>query len=267
MTVRTFASLLVLAALGCGESHTGDPDAGGEDAGVSPRDAGRDAGSPRDAGRDAGEARDSGGGTFDSGPILPPIDAGDPFGDAGALGTPEWVPIDVLVDGSTCDPLTACGGDVVGTWDVTGGCVEVPIGEELDACPGATVSGSGRARGRVIFDGTFATRTGQSEVVIELFVPSLCAAFLGGCSALETQIRMAAPDARCVADSAGNCDCAARQVFVIDDADFYTTEDGQIVSASSDRRWDYCVEGTSLRYRDASSSGEREPGIVELGLR
>ena len=41
-------------------------------------------------------------------------------------------------------------------------------------------------------------------------------------------------------------------------ADGYTTEGGQIVSATLMRRWDYCIDGDALRYRDVSAREPRE---------
>ncbi len=204
----------------------------------------------------------------DSGSLLPPVDAGDPFGDAGALGDPEWVDVVVHTDDTMCDALTPCGGDEVGTWDVSGGCFELPIESALDRCPGATVSAAGRARGRVTFDGSFAHRVAQSEVDVRVYVPGICALAVGGCSVIESAIRtMGAPDSACVMGVSGDCECEARQVTNIDDADAYTIEGNQIVSTSSGKRWDYCVSDGMLRYHDASSSGAREPGIIELTRR
>ena len=179
----------------------------------------------------------------------------------------------IHIDGMTCAPLVACGGDEVGTWDVTGGCVEVPLPDEVDEissrCPGFTLTSSGRARGRVVFDGTIARRVAQSEVTVEAFVPAICANFpgVGGCEGIERQIAMADAETACVQDARRNCRCAIRRVNVIDDADGYAIEGNQIVSATLMKRWDYCVSGAELRYRDVSSSGEREPGIIELGRR
>lgn len=205
----------------------------------------------------------------DAGSILPTYDGGDPFDDDGGLGDPAWVELDVITDGTACPALDACGGDVEGTWDVTGGCFELPIEAELSRCPGAAVTRrDGRARGRVTFEGGFARRVAQSEVVVEMFVPALCADFVGGCDAIEGLVRMATADSECVTEASGACRCAARQVYAIDDADGYTTESGQIVSASLGRRWDYCIDGTSLRYEDVTpGSTMREPGIIELGRR
>lgn len=262
--------LLALGIVGCDEDVAVPPDSGVDGGAL---DAGRPDGGGVEAGREAGIGSDAAMDATisgDSGSILPPIDAGNPFGDAGTLGEPAWVPIAVQINGAACDPLASCGGDVAGTWDVTGGCVEVPTPEGLARCLGAMITrGEGRARGRVTFDenepGTgVARRVAQYEVQVEVFVPSFCAAVLGGCSGVERAVQMAAPDSRCVETATLDCVCAVRQIDVIDDTDFYRTEGGQIISTTTDRRWNYCVEGDTLRYEDA---GDTEPGIISLGRR
>lgn len=213
-----------------------------------------DSGSPVDAPADAGSP-------------LPPRDAGPLPLDGGSLGEPAWVALDVRTS-SSCPPLAPCGGDEAGTWDVGGGCIDVPIPSQLMACPGARVTrASGRARGRVTFAAGFARRASQWEVETELFVPQLCAAFVGGCPGLQAAIRASYPDSVCVAEGAGDCRCTARQAGSIDDADRYAISGGQIVSATSGKRWNYCVAGADLRYQDVSGSGPREPGIIRLTRR
>lgn len=258
--------LLTFALAGCPTSMSADPDVGldaegGLDSGTDASEAvdtGIDAPSTPDAGSDAGAVMGM------DGSILPPYDASDPFGDTGTAGPPAWVEIDVLTDGSTCPALTACGGDEVGTWDVTGGCIELPVGMELDRCPGATLSAVGRARGRVTFTGTVADRVAQSEITASVFVPTLCASFIGGCDAIEGLIAMQIPDVACVTAPAG-CNCEGRVVNTIDDADGYVIEGNEIVSATLMKRWEYCVDGDAMRYRDVSGSGTLEPGIIDLG--
>lgn len=198
------------------------------------------------------------------GGILPPSDVGNPFTDAGSLGEPPWVALEVRTRG-TCTPLNACGGAEVGTWDVAGGCFEIAIEERLAQCPSARVTRSdGRARGRVTFASGFANRTAQWEVNVELFVPRLCAGFVGGCPGLQAALRPYAPDTTCVAEGAGDCRCASRTQGEFRQADAYSTQNNQIVSASSNRRWNYCVTNNRLRYQDATPSGALEPGIIEL---
>lgn len=274
---RVWAACVMWAVAGCSGGTTGGGDAAA-DAG-SPPDAGGavDAGGAEDAGGggDAGSTIDGGaidgGGSTDAsgdvGSILPGIDAGEPFGDAGALGDPPWVPIEVRTSG-TCTDFTPCGGDVVGTWDVSGGCVELPIGDTVMMCPGASITrADGQARGRVSFDGSFAHRVAQSIVDVQIVVPAICASFVGGCSGLETQLRMQAPDSACTTAASGACTCEARQTTSIDDTDAYTTTATEIVGSVSGKRWAYCVAGDALTYRDTSPSGPREPGIIRLTRR
>ncbi len=207
-------------------------------------------------------------GSAGDGAILPPTDSGPLLDDAGALGEPAWSPLDVRA-GTTCPALMACGGSEMGTWDVSGGCIEVPIPSQLMSCPGARVSRTaGRARGRVTFASGFARRAAQWEVEVELAVPQLCASFVGGCNGIQTALRGAIADSACVTEANGDCRCAARQTGALRDADGYRTESNQIVSATLGKRWDYCVEGTRLRYRDTTpTTGAREPGIIELTRR
>ena len=127
--------------------------------------------------------------------------------------------------------------------------------------------GTGRARGRVTFGPLIADRAAQWEVEVELFIPSLCASVVGGCDGVQSAIRGAIPDSACVTEGGGNCRCAARQGGALRDGDGYASVGNQIVSASLMRRWDYCVEGARLRYRDVSATGAREPGTVELTRR
>jgi hypothetical protein len=271
-----FIPLFTLAA--CGESSTSTPPAN--------NDAGADTATTTDTGSvsdvptamdipstmdvpsppDVSAPADQGTPAQD-GSLLPPNDLGNPFGDAGALGEPPWAVLDVRTS-TSCPPLVACGGSVLGTWDVAGGCIDVPIPSQLMACPGARVTRStGRARGRVAFGPLIANRAAQWEVEVELVVPQVCAAFAGGCAGIQTAVRNALPDSVCVSEGAGDCRCAARQSGNIRDADGYTTMNNQIVSATLNKRWNYCVEGERLRYQDVSAMGMREPGRIELTRR
>lgn len=190
-----------------------------------------------------------------------------PQGDDGALGPPAEVAVEVRTSGS-CDALTACGGDVQGTWDVAGVCIEVPIDDTVMRCPGARITHrTGRASGRVVFGAGVARRQAQWSAQVEVFIPALCAGFVGGCAGIQSAVRAVVPDTTCATEGAGDCRCAARQAGALDDTDGYSTEGGQIVSATLRRRWDYCITGAQLRYRDASAMGPREPGTITLSRR
>lgn len=227
-----------------------------------------------DAGVDA-SARAEGGSldadtADDAGPMLDAATADASAGDAApswpdaGLPPPPWVELTVGPAGG-CVPFVACGGDVVGTWDTHGGCFEIDLEPTLEACPGAAVTRrSGRGRGRVVFgaDG-FGHRVAEAVVEVEVFFPALCAAVFS-CEMLEAAMARAVTEASCAPDGDGNCDCLARELVRIDQRDAYRTESNEIVSISSGKRWEYCVEGDRLDYRDTSPSGPREPGSVEL---
>jgi len=200
--------------------------------------------------------------------LLPPLDASNPFTDAGSLGAPAWVPLQILTSGM-CTALAPCGGDVVGTWDVTGGCVSLPLGNALTLCPSATIATMGQARGRIVFDGTTVTRVAQYVVQADVTVPASCASFVGGCSGVQNALQMRVADSNCVALSNGDCQCAARQLTTINDSENYTldTANNQIVGTMSGKRWSYCITGTNMDYQDQSTTGTREPGIIQLGRR
>jgi hypothetical protein len=193
-----------------------------------------------------------------------PVAPADRPGATTDLGDPPWVDVDLRTRGS-CPALNACGGDVRGTWDVAGVCLEVPIEGALAQCPGARVTRrGGRARGRVTFGERLALRRAEWSAEVQVLIPAVCASFVGGCPGIQAAVRGVAPDTTCAATAAGDCDCTARQAGGLNDGDGYTTEGAQIVSATLMRRWDYCIEGDALRYRDVSAREPREPGVITL---
>lgn len=187
--------------------------------------------------------------------------------DAGGLAPPDWVPITIGPVGS-CAPLTPCGGNIVGTWDTNGACMEVDLESVLSQCPGAMVTRrTARGRGRVVFgaDG-FGHRVADAEGEIDFFIPAICARYYS-CGSIQSASAALVTEATCTTEATGDCSCVARQITHMDEADFYTTANNEIVSRSSGKRWAYCVSGTALTYRDTSPTGPREPGITELRSR
>lgn len=250
--VRGLWLVALMVAVGCGDDD-------------GPGDAGRDASSASDAG-DAGAGRDAAavdGGSSDAGsPDTGAPDADVPWPDAGGLPAPDWAPLTVGPAGS-CPEFVPCGGDVVGVWDVSGGCFEVDIESAISRCPGAMVTRrEGRGRGRVVFgaDG-IAHRVAVSEVEADVFFPALCAAVFS-CEMLEAAMASLVTEASCGTTPTGDCECTAVQRTTIDDTDAYRVEGDEIVGTT--KRWEFCIAGDTLTYRDSSPSGTREPGVVEL---
>jgi hypothetical protein len=219
---------------------------------------------------DTGVTPNDSGQPEDGGP--PPPDVQTPDGalmwpDAGTLPPPEWVRLNVGAV-NTCPNFVSCGGDVVGIWDVSGGCFEVDLESALSLCRGAMVTRrEGVARGRVDFGSNgFARRMAESIVYLGVSIPETCTRFTD-CTTIETGLRANFNDAMCVTERGGGCSCTASQYYSIDDGDFYRIEGNEIVSVSSGKRWAYCIQETQLQYRDTSTSGTREPGTIQLQRR
>lgn len=257
MTRWTSVALFLAGALalgGCGDDTVADDAGGGTDAGGA-TDAGMDAGT--DAGTDAGGDTDAGGSDAGMG------DARIYWPDSGGIPEPVWVDLTVGPAGS-CPGFTPCGGDVLGTWDLNGGCFEIDIESAISRCPGAMVTRRvGRGRGRVVYEATTAHRVAESIVEADTFFPATCARFFS-CTMLQDAMAMLWTEASCTSDPSGACNCTARQLTFVDDRDLYTIEGNEIVGSASGKRWEYCIAGDRFDYRDVSPSGPLEPGDVEL---
>ena len=260
---RLFLCLGLAAAVACGDDDgpilgdSGMRDTDGVDAG--PGDGGGDDAPGDDGGGDDAGPEDDGGGVdaarTDAGPLVFP---------EGCPEDPPFVDLQVVEPGE-CDAFSACGGDIVGAWNLSGGCFELELMSAIMMCPGAEITRrDGQGRGCVLFgeDG-IAHRVAESVVEIDALIPALCT-FVVSCDEIESQIRSAGADGTCMTNDAGDCECMASQTFRIDDMEAYTTEGDEIVGTTSGKRWEYCVEGGNLTYQDTSPSGSREPGIIEL---
>jgi len=253
----TLPAFAALALVGCG-SDTPLEDAGsGGDAGVDASGA-IDGGGGADAepGADAGGSMDAS--ASDAGVADAHID----WPDGGGISDPAWVDLTVGPVGS-CPGFTPCGGDVVGTWDLNGGCFEIDIESAIARCPGARVTRRGRGRGRVVFEDSSAHRVAESIVEADTFFPMVCTAFYS-CAMLETAMAGLWTEAHCTSMPSGDCNCTARQITFIDDVDLYSIAGNEIVGGVSGKRWEYCIAGSRFDYRDSSPTGTREPGDIEL---
>jgi hypothetical protein len=268
MSVRTHVvrvsvgvALLALLAGGCVVDRSGAARVG-VDGGVGARDGGR-----RDAdvdpARDGGMSGEDGGATpGDDGAVA--RDAGSAV-DAG-IGTPDAGPapdvaFEVRVDGTLCPALASCGGALEGTWQVNGGCVAfTQVNTLRSVCPAASVRGTGTARGRVTFAGTTMTRNLDVDWRGAVGVPKSCADAAAGCGNVESLVRGAVPEAAvsCPGDGAGGCACTLTIGRTLADSSTVRVEGNQIVRDADGRRWEYCVSGPSLRYRE--TTGALEPG-------
>lgn len=231
--MRTLLSMVCLLAWGCDGGGT-DPD-------------------PMMTGRDSGPMDPPG---VDSGPVDPPdFDSGPPD----PTDPPEPSDFDAPITfAASCPAFEPCGGDVGGRWEYRSVCVAEDFAELTEACPGATVEASGTARGAVEFALGFVGRDVTTHVETTIHVPAECA--IAGCDTIETAIGMGAT---CAPAAGGTCDCTIIDDSRFADTDGYTIAGNQIVLENG-TRYDYCVEGGTLRYRELGDSPS-EPGTASLG--
>ena len=241
MRATTWIGLMAVAnvvTLGCGGSSTSD---GGSSGGES-ASGGRAA-----AGSGTGGSANQGGATA-----------------TGGAGESN------ITVGEGCDPLEPCGGDIEGTWTYEGGCVDwEQLGfdaADLEAwCPDATWETTGSVTGTVTFDDGVVTRDATVSSVTDVTLPEECLTSIAvdpaiACPLIGTVIADNMPGAVCSVDGT---DCVCTGTYTADnwDAASYTIDDSTL-TLDNGRTFDYCTDGSTLRYQETGDAAE--PGIYDL---
>lgn len=176
---------------------------------------------------------------------------------------------------ASCENVTPCGGDVVGTWAVAGSCL--PISGDTDItgfglnCPGGPMEGAFEVSGTITFgaDGQVTDNTiTTGEGVVAM--PPACKELSGTtveCERLEGPfISIGFETSECVDDAdTGGCSCAVTadqaggMAFLSIDAwesAPYTTADTTLTVSVFGDPWEYayCVEETTLTISTQSAS-------------
>lgn len=165
---------------------------------------------------------------------------------------------------ASCPTLSACGGAVEGAWDYAGGCVENAFDDLKQACPSLQVqSAAGTVKGSVTFASGTVTRKASSHVSGTLVLPAACT--LGAsCSVVEKQLQKTVATAAC-APAGNGCSCAVTADSAIDDADSYTVQGTKVVTGGG-QQYDYCVQGSGLKYKELGNS-PKMGGVFDLKKR
>jgi hypothetical protein len=166
---------------------------------------------------------------------------------------------------ATCTNVTPCGGDLVGTWNVTSSCLTVSGEVDLSAfglgCSSAPVAGSLQVSGTwtANADGTYSdntTTTGNEQ----LELPASCREISGTTTTCD---RIGGPitsvgyaSVTCTDDTAtGGCSCQATMdqaagiglapTYVAASGN-YTTSGSTLTITAGEVEYSYCVSGTTL---------------------
>ena len=184
-------------------------------------------------------------------------------------GTPPTVN---LTFAATCLAPAPCGGAVQGLWHYQDFCIEDGIFNNLvSRCGGATqtqvLNRSGTAQGAVFFSPTQMGRQVSGAVDFTLFTTN--SSCVQGCSflpALLTSFGIAGTCASGQPDGGpGGCSCSMRYPFNDVSTETYSLS-GNVISTTTNRTFNYCVQGTSMTYKETTSTTgiAKDPGISTL---
>jgi hypothetical protein len=84
------------------------------------------------------------------------------------------------------------------------------------------------------------------------------------CTAIEVELKKTLMIASC-ATSAGGCSCAVTGGSSIDNVDTYTVQGTKVVTGDG-AQYDYCVQGSGLKYKELGSS-PKMGGVFDLKKR
>jgi len=216
-----------------------------------------------DAGTQTGT--DAGNTETDSGNKQPEKDAGDK--DASAF---EGVDITY----GKCPDFAKCGGDVTGSWKVSGGCVsDDAFAEAKVKCPGLQESDVAiKASGTVVATATTIQRKTTAQITAKVSVPKSCSP-IPDCSLIAGGLQSGAvpgapkfEKATC-ADSGANCDCDVVATVTEDTDDEYTTSGNVLTTKDPARTFDYCAKADTVTYTETTPPVKDVftlPFVVEL---
>ncbi len=176
-----------------------------------------------------------------------------------------------------CPDFTKCGGDIVGSWKVSGGCVGDDAFAEALNCPGLQASDVAiKANGTVVATATTVERKINVQVSAKVAIPKTCApAGFQNCAAIATGLQLGilpgVPkfDSATCTDAGSNCDCDIVATVNEETSDDYQASGGVLATTgnSGDRTFDYCVNGNKTTYKETTAPKEGEfrlPIIVEV---
>jgi hypothetical protein len=198
------------------------------------------------------------GGQQETGPVA---EAGtDAPADTGVDSASPLGPFVAITYGS-CAAFTPCGGDPIGSFTVTGGCVgNGAFAAAKTQCPGIVESDVViQARGTVVTDATTIVRDTEVKLAAKLFIPASCVTAAGGsCGTIEAGITFVGKldTATCATDGAGGCNCNVGDTTAEKTTDTYTKTASSITTGTgaTERTFDYCITGNELQYLETTAN-------------
>jgi hypothetical protein len=212
-------------------------------------------------------------------PSIPAPDAGDDTGtgtpptdvDSGGSGPVDSGPPGTPITYGKCPAFTKCGGDVVGSWHLTNGCLsEDTFAAEKKSCPDLKESNVAiAATGTVDITATTMNRQLQVSLSAHIEMPKSCFPIPGiTCATAGTLLTsgllpggLKFKTATCT-DNASNaalceCDVTADDSQSVNTA-YTATPDGTITTPAAapepQRTYDYCVANGTLTFTETTAT-------------
>jgi hypothetical protein len=249
---------VVICALSALWMACSSSDSGSSSGGVTPDGGGADSSS---GGTDSGGGGNDSGGGNDGG-------GGNDAGVDASVNAPE-----VNVTFGQCTALVPCGGDPIGTWKMSAGCVDESAFDDLkQLCPTATASNVViKARGLVTVTAATISRETQTQTTATIAIPQACLAQVpgGSCQLLAVGLTSPPPQgaglakATCTSDGAGGCNCDIEDGEILRETSAYTVNGNTISTVGPPARtFDFCVDQGKFTYTETTQGAT--PGTVEL---
>jgi hypothetical protein len=173
---------------------------------------------------------------------------------------------------AVCNNFMACGGNIVGTWNVTNACGPGTTFTQkgfLMGCDAssitATITG---ASGMLTFNADMSYMTSLTQTLNSMAtIPKSCLTAGASCSALETALKqqMGVTSATCT-DDGTNCNCAIGQTATPMESGTYTTSGSMLTTTATGgtaQSVQYCVSGNQVSFSAPSdSTNPASPALV-----
>jgi len=163
--------------------------------------------------------------------------------------------------GGACSLAAGCGGDIVGTWNISSFCAQEPDMKLTETCGDVNLHiGAGTATGTLTFNAD-GTQTQSVNLVVQetgLF-PISCISSAAACTAAEARVdaEPGASDGHCSFSSAG-CTCTFNVTEASSDGGKYTLSGTTVIlqNATEASETDpYCVSGNTLTLQTSDGQG------------
>jgi hypothetical protein len=172
-----------------------------------------------------------------------------------------------------CAAFTKCGGAVIGSWKVTGGCLsEDQFADAKAKCPGLKESNVViKGDGTLNIDATIVKRDTAVNVTAKVEIPKSCVSLAPDCATVATglQLGVGGPlkfDKATCAEKGASCECDVESTFAEKTEDAYTiSSDGVLTTTGTQTRtYDYCVTANKNVYKETTNDPKTLKLIVEI---